>query len=124
MVPPDLPALDFNFKDPGQLVFIDKKGHIRSERTQLTAEDHLMIIEDGLDEQKKRRRELSLSVKEAPFTLEATKKILVEVNDHVEKSLRDWKDYLSTLHDDITWSLEDHMPVYYSMKLWNALIRE
>ena len=47
MVPPDLPSMKFCFRDPGQLVFIDKPGRILSERTQLSTEDHLMIIEGG-----------------------------------------------------------------------------
>lgn len=40
MVPLDLPSLDFNFKDPGQLIFISRQGEILSERPNFSLEDH------------------------------------------------------------------------------------
>jgi len=122
MVPPDMPALKFNFKDLGQLVFINREGEILPERPQLKLEDHRKVIEETLKERKQRREQLSLTVKKNPFSMKTSRTVLVEMNDHFHKSRKEWKDYLAGLNDEIGLKLEDHMPIYYSMKLWNALI--
>ncbi len=122
MVPLDVPALKFNFKDMGHPVFLSKEGEISFKRRQISQIEHKNKISDTLAEQKKRRASLSKEVFRKGIDLELSKRIFVEINDHFIQSRQEWKKYLTDLDGEIGLKLADHMPIYYSSKLWNNLI--
>jgi len=124
LVPLDVPRLKFNFKDLGQLVFLSSDGLLSFERPVVSAEDEKDTVLMKISEQKKRREALSSGGLKAIFDKEKVKKLRIEVNDHLLLSIDEWKEYFQSLDNGIGLKIQDHMPIYYSSKLWNILIAD
>lgn len=123
-VPPDLPALNFNFKDLGELYFLHRDGNIVHERPQFSLEEQKQIVEKGIEKKSKENRKIAKNILEAGLAKLEPKKVLEEVNEQVKKNFDDWKDYLSGLSKEYSWNAADHMPVFYCTKLWNLMVGE
>ncbi|MDC7233568.1 MAG: lipase family protein [Spirochaetales bacterium] len=120
MVPPDLPSLDFNFKDPGQLVFISRKGEVLMERPVFSLEEQKSRMLQTKEERTAREKELSELWTDL-FDKNKSRKLLSRIDDHLQMSLEEWKTHLNELHEGMGLIADDHQPVFYASKLWNAL---
>lgn len=123
-VPPDLPALNFDFKDLGDLIFLHRDGTLMNERPQFDLEEQKQIVEKGIKKNKKENRKLAKEIWETGIDKIKPKKVLEEVNEQVKKNIDEWKDYLSGLSKEYSWSAVDHMPINYSIKLWNLMLQD
>jgi hypothetical protein len=124
LVPPDVPQLKFNFKDLGELIFIDKEGSILTERPVVTVSEEKDKVLATFSDQKKRRDSLSHDLKINKIDKETVKNFISEINEHFVQSINEWKDYLESLDEGIGLKIQDHMPIYYCSKLWNALVKD
>jgi len=122
MVPPDLPAVKFNFKDPGDLKFIAKDGEIQDERPVLTLEDHKARIGQVKEIQDSRKDEISRTIAETPFSADGSKEVIGKISEHVRLSRNEWKNHLDELGEYVGLKVDDHQPIFYVIKLWNALV--
>jgi len=123
MVPPDLPSLGFNFKDQGQLVAISKTGEVTFKWQETTLEEYEKRAKNIAHMQKLRDKELTKSLHMKPFSLKGIKDSLEEIGNHLEKVHDEWKDHLINLYDDHGMRMDDHMPIFYCVKLWNNMLK-
>jgi len=122
MVPPDLPAIQFNFKDPGKLIFITKEGATRDERPVITLEDQKNRYEQVKDIQDSRKKEINQTIAKAPFNVDRSREVIGKISEHLQMSRMEWKDHLDEFQDSFGLKVDDHQPVFYAIKLWNALV--
>ena len=122
MVPPDLPAMKFNFKDPGRLVFITKDGQIQSERPTFTIGDQKEKFWKVRDIQNSRKQDINQSLFITPFEPNASKVIFGKIGEHLRLSRNEWQDHWDELNDSVGLKVDDHQPIFYVIKLWNALL--
>gem|GEM_PF-1192100 len=122
MVPPDLPAIKFNFKDPGVLVYISKDGRIRAERPVFSLDDQKTRFLLVRKSQVARREEIRKSIVRKSFNVEAAKTAIAKINEHFQLSRAEWKNHVDELSDYVGLKVDDHQPIIYAVKLWNALV--
>nr|MDA3810009.1 lipase family protein [Spirochaetaceae bacterium] len=122
MVPMDIPQLKHNFKDLGQLVYINRDGDLLFERPVLDVEEEKTKVLETITEQKKRRESLPGIVLKTVFDKEKAQKLISDINTHFIQSRSEWKEYFSSLDDGIGLKIQDHMPIYYCIKIWNYLL--
>lgn len=108
LVPPNLPSIKFVFEDIGRLVYIKDDGEIIFSRPERTKEEYKELVLGTITVQKERRRSLGMDI--------------VEINDHFKESIAEWKRHIKLFKEDTAINITDHMPIYYSTKLWNSLI--
>lgn len=123
-VPPNLPAIKFCFEDIGELIFIDRDGEISNKRPELTIDEHKELIKTTISTQRARDKSLTDSIMKFQFNIEHGKKIYNQINCNIKKSYNEWESYIKKLNSDTKINLLDHMPIYYSGKLWNQLIKK
>lgn len=123
LVPPKIPGIDFNFEDTGRLIFINRKGDILPERPTLDTWSGLEQEKQIKEEEQSRELEISKAWEKLPEDLKALDKNLKQIKEHVKKSVKSWSAHLEEAYNEFAPSIEDHMPVYYAIKLWNLLIK-
>jgi triacylglycerol lipase len=121
LVPPQIPSIDFNFQDSGQLVYLSRKGEISEMRPQLENWSGLESEKAFSLEEEKREMEIIHNWKNLPEDMKSLNANLKQIGTHVKMSFHNWADYLEMMYDEFAPSIEDHMPVYYVVKLWNLL---
>jgi len=107
-LPPNLPKIKFEFKDMGDLVYINNDMEFVKERPNLTPLEQAKIAKKVIKDHRKERENLSSTL---------------ELTDHIKTSILEWKDYLTKLKSDTTININDHMPIYYATLLWNKLVK-
>lgn len=122
LVPPNLPQLDFNFADIGKLIYISKDGALLSERPTFNMENHKSKFKELIVEDKKNNQRLVDILKKKGSVIDLTKQFFCEVNEQFENGIKDWQRYLDTINSEVGISIEDHAPLYYSIKLWNNIV--
>lgn len=122
LVPPDVPPLKFNFKDIGKLAYIDYRGEILFDRPLVSVEEEKEKVLMKLSQQRKRRESLTGEGLTGVLDKERAKNLITGINEHLMKSRGEWKEYFDSLDKGIGFKIQDHMPIYYSTKLWNNLI--
>ncbi|WP_158589146.1 lipase family protein [Alginatibacterium sediminis] len=106
-VPPNLPAINLGYEDTGELVFLGDAQLLMHQRPEKSAQHYKELALSTLAEQEKQRKEL-------PIQFQA-------INDHLGNALAQWRDTLKQVHGDTSYSMSDHMPIFYCSKLWNLL---
>jgi len=121
LVPPQIPSIGFNFQDTGKLVYINRQGEILEERPRLDSWSGLEREKTISLEEKKSETEIIQNWKNLPEDMKSLDTNLKQIGAHVKMSFHNWTGYLEMMYDDFAPSIEDHMPVYYAIKLWNLL---
>jgi triacylglycerol lipase len=121
MVPPDIPRLKFNFKDPGQLIYVSKGGQIQDKRPVFHLVEQKTRFAGVKEIQDSRKNEINRSIVKAPLNVEGSKEVLGKIQEHLQLSRQEWKDHLDELNDWVGLKVDDHQPVFYVIKLWNVL---
>ncbi len=121
MVPPDLPALNFCFKDPGQLVFLSHSGEISFERPSFSLKDQKEKMLETREERELRSKDLFRNWADL-FRKERADDFLEKMDWHIQLTREEWKSHLKELYEGMGLIAEDHQPIYYASKLWNALL--
>jgi triacylglycerol lipase len=121
MVPLDLPSLDFNYKDPGQLIFISRQGEVLTERPSFSMEEQKTKRLQTKEEQDAREKEISRNWTDL-FDRDKSKSVWNKIDHHLQLSWDEWKNHLKELHEGMGLIADDHQPIFYASKLWNALL--
>ncbi|MDA3799381.1 MAG: lipase family protein [Kiritimatiellae bacterium] len=124
LVPPDLPKIKFNFGDLGTLKFLDVNGVVLDQRPVFVLEDHkALYLQDKavLDNKFAELRSVLALRKEKRKN---TKRILKELQQNGQKTNRKWKKHIKELLNDFGLSADNHQPIFYAMKTWNALVED
>jgi hypothetical protein len=106
-VPPNLPSIKLNYSNTGELVYLGDDRLLIGQRPEKSAQYYKELALTTLATQEKQRKEL-------PVQFQA-------INEHLTRSLAQWRDTLKQVHSDTVYSMSDHMPIYYCSKLWNLL---
>lgn len=122
LVPPHLPRLDFNFHDTGKLIFLTEEGEVLFEKPVVDLKKETEIAEQKWKERRKKRGALSLEIISKAFKGDDPKDQIQEFNSHLQESREEWKSYFKMVDREINIKIEDHMPIYYTTKLWNQLV--
>lgn len=124
LVPPHLPKLDFNFHDTGQLVFITESGEILFEKPVINWKKEDSLAKQKWKARRKKRSALSLRILKKVFRGDDVSEQFKELDNNWKESKEDWKRYFKLVENEIGINIENHMPIYYAIKLWNQLILE
>lgn len=102
-VPPQIKEIKFNFTDTGSVVHLNRDGELAFERPQLERPETML-------ETIKKEKKLP-EIKD-----------IADLGDLVKERIQVWSDFLDEVEEELVPKVEDHMPVYYAVKLWNLLI--
>ncbi|MDA3957613.1 lipase family protein [Oceanispirochaeta sp.] len=122
LVPLDLPALNFNYKDTGCLKYINGSGDLLTERPQFKVEDYISQIAQPKELQESPRNEIKQSQMNVPISEGGPRDLLNKISDHLQQTHKEVRGYLEELDADFGVNADDHHPIYYAVQLWNALI--
>ena len=121
LVPPDLPLLHFRFGDLGQLKFLSSRDEVLESRPLLVLSDHHARYRAAKSELDDKLRELGASLFSRGEGRSA-KQIGDEIGAHVELTRREWRHQLDGCFKEFGLSVDQHQPIYYAIKTWNALV--
>ncbi len=121
MVPPDLPAVNFSFKDPGQLVFLSRTGEISLERPSFSLKEQKEKMLETREDRELRSKDLFKNWADL-FSKERADGFLEKMDWHIQLTREEWKQHLKELQEGMGLIAEDHQPIFYASKLWNALL--
>lgn len=107
LVPLNIPSIDYNFADTGELIYLDQNGTPLPKRNSL----------DNWNGKKDSDLSLLKSLKVKPKDLNELDKNMKQIKEHMKKSIKEWSNYLEDMYKEITPNIESHMPIYYCQKL-------
>ena len=114
LVPPDIPRLKFNFGDLGTLKFINREGEVHDRRPIFILEAKTMID--------RKIKEVNKSMVPARLKRRNSKKAIERIRKQLEINKKEWKKLFDSFYKDFGLNADDHQPIFYVTKLWNALI--
>ncbi len=124
LVPPDIPALNFNFIDLGSLRFIGPNGEVLERRPEFIMADHKNKYLEAKNVLAGRIKDINKTLFTGNLSRERSKKVIEKINAHRRISKEEWKIQLGSFLKDFGLNVDAHQPIYYALKLWNALIAE
>jgi len=122
MVPPDIPKLKFNFSDLGSLKFITLEGKILDRRPVFILNDQKKKYLDAKTLIDSKINELNKPMISTNITRENSKKTISRISKQLQINTKEWKKHFDSLYKDFGLNADNHQPIYYAVKLWNALI--
>ncbi len=124
LVPPDIPKLKFNFKDLGALKFINHEGEIRDRRPIFILEDQKKKYLEAKTMIDSKIKEVNKSMVPARLKRRHSKKVIKSIRKQLEINKREWKKHFDSFYKDFGLNADNHQPIFYVTKLWNALIKD
>jgi pimeloyl-ACP methyl ester carboxylesterase len=124
LLPPKIPNIEFNFVESGELIYLDKNGAPLSKRNSLNNWNGNFDENEIRSAENKRELEIAESWKVLPKYFNEFEQNIKQIRHHMKKSLKDWTAYLEEVDDELTPDIESHMPIYYTVKLWNILLEK
>lgn len=124
LLPPDVPKLGFEYLPVGRLKYLDKTGQLFNGRPKLDTQ--------AITSKAKRKlcRQISgffMIFKRIKARWQTKSKnarnVFRQISDHVQKSAEEWRKYLLAVEQQTGLRIDDHMPIYYAVKLWNLVIK-
>ncbi|MBI9107555.1 MAG: lipase family protein [Spirochaetales bacterium] len=124
LIPPDVPKLKLNYQHLGTLVYLDDEGEVHSDRPILNIEEMKHKARKSAGRQLFRFSKIFTKSKQNGQSLGArAREAYNEFGEHINRSVMEWRDYLNSIDHKAGIHLEDHMPVFYCVKLWNLLYK-
>ncbi|WFB37727.1 lipase family protein [Kiritimatiellota bacterium B12222] len=123
LMPPDVPKLKYRFSDLGELKFLDGDGQVLEERPMFVMEDHKAGYREAKEMLDAKFSELKHSLELSKAGLSRSKSLLKEVEAHQRIHRREWRAQLKRSLKQFGLSLDDHQPLYYAVKTWNAVLQ-
>ncbi len=117
LVPPDIPKLKFNFEDLGGLKYINREGEVRDRRP-------IFILKDEKKKYLDAKNMIDSKIKGFNTPLVPEKKTIGRISKQLEINKMEWKKHFDSLYKDFGLNADDHQPIFYVTKLWNALVGE
>ncbi|MBN2617513.1 MAG: lipase family protein [Spirochaetales bacterium] len=105
MVPINIPQLNFYYESVGNTIYLNEYGKVYFSRPELSLEERNLVVNNTILAIKNRREN----------------KVL-EFDKRIDQDIADIRDVISKRKDDISLNIFDHMPIYYSNKLWNYML--
>ncbi len=72
--------------------------------------------------QDSRRKDIKQSIFKSPFKPDESKVVFGKIDEHIRLSRVELKNHLDKLNDHAGFKVDDHQPIFYFIKLRNALV--
>lgn len=122
MVPPDIPSVGFNFKDIGNLKFLNWDGKVLDRRPEFILSDHKTKYLDAKTVIDNRIKEINTALVQAVRGKEGSGKVRKKISEHLNLTKKEWKSHMDGLFNEYGLKVDEHQPIFYTVKLWNALL--
>jgi triacylglycerol lipase len=122
LVPPDMPALSFCFGDLGVLKFLNWDCSVQDRRPAFVLEDHKARYRDAKDTLDAKLKEMALCLAPTKKGFEASKQVYKEIEQHTRLTKQEWRLHMQSFFREFGLNVNDHQPIYYAIKCWNALL--
>lgn len=122
LVPPDIPSVGFNFKDFGCLKFINWDGIVLDQRPEFILSDHKSKYREAKTVVENRIKEISTKFVESIKGNEGSSEVRKKISENLNLTKKEWKGHMDSLINDFGLNVDEHQPIIYAVKLWNALI--
>jgi hypothetical protein len=122
LVPPDIPLLKFKFEDIGTLKFISREGKVLNERPVFIMDDQKTRYLEAKSILDRRIKEIDRSMSDDNQSGVKSKRVISRINKQLQIAREEWKNHLDTFFRDFGLNVDEHQPIFYAVKLWNALI--
>ncbi|MEA1910108.1 MAG: lipase family protein [Spirochaetota bacterium] len=121
LVPLDIPSLGFNFADLGTLKFLDPDGRVLDKRPHFVLKDQKSKYLESKAPLDAKIKEMGSSLAPDKEGFKGFKHALREIGKHIRFTKKEWKTHTQNLHKEFGLSVNDHQPIFYVTKIWNAL---
>jgi triacylglycerol lipase len=122
LVPPDIPAIAFNFSDLGTLKFLAADGAVLDRRAVFVLENHKARYQEAKATLDARIKSIGQSGSSKKRGSAAVKGMLDEIGEHIKVTKKEWRTHMEDIFTEIGLSVDQHQPIFYAIKLWNALV--
>ncbi len=124
ILPPKIPSLEFNFVNSGEVISLDKKSAPLPKKSSLNNSKGNLDNKEIKSAEEKGELEIVESWKVLPKDFNELDKNIKQIGHHIKKSLKDYSTYLEEAVEELKPNIESHMPIYYTVKLWNILLEK
>ncbi|MCK5736601.1 MAG: lipase family protein [Spirochaetaceae bacterium] len=124
LVPPDIPSMKFNFVDLGTLKFIDNDGEILDKRPEFILNDQKKKYLEAKEILDMRIKKINKALTTTKLNREGSKNIIGKIHEQLHITRKEWKDSFDLFFKDFGLNTDKHQPIFYAVKLWNALIQK
>jgi len=124
LLPPDIPAFKFCFQDIGILKYIRRTGEVQSKRPDFHLKEQKTRILQTREVQNQRKKMIGRNLAKSPFNDDGAKEVLNKVSEYLKISMEEWKSTLDEFQEDFGLTVDHHQPIFYAVKLWNALVED
>jgi triacylglycerol lipase len=122
LVPPDIPALSFNFGDLGSLRFLTAEGAVLCQRPVFILADHKAKYRETKDALDDKLKAIAKSKPSKKRGRAGAMQMLDEVDQRIKLTKKEWRRYMDEVFAEIGLNVDQHQPIMYAVKLWNAQI--
>ncbi len=122
LVPPDIPSIGFNFGDFGTLKFLGMDSTVLDKRPVFVLEDHKSNYREAKSTLDIKIKEMGSSMALTKKGLKASGQVLKEIDKYARLTKKEWKNNMQNFLKEFGLSVNDHQPIYYVTKIWNALV--
>lgn len=122
LVPPDIPSIGFNFADLGTLKFLDLDGTVLDKRPVFVLEDQKSKYLEAKSTLDAKIKEMGTSLALNKEGLKASRQVLREIDKHIRLTKKEWKTHMQGFFKQFGLSVNDHQPIFYVTKTWNAIV--
>lgn len=122
LVPPNVPSISFNFDDLGAIKFLNWNGAVLDQRPVFVLEDHKEKYKEAKATLDSKLAELRSSVALSKEGLKASRRVLKEIKQHRQVTKKEWRMEMQAFLKESGLSVDDHQPILYAIKAWNALV--
>lgn len=123
MVPPDIPSIGFNFKDVGGLKFLNWDDKVMDQRPEFLLSDHKLKYLEAKKIMEKRVKEINSELVQSVRNKGRFRKVIEKISEHLHLSKKELKTHMDGFFNEFGLNVDEHQPIIYSVKLWNALVR-
>ena len=93
-----------------------------SERPKLNLEEQKEKILQTSAVRGERKKKIRRSLSELPFNDDGVQDVLDKISGYLKITMEEWKNNMDEFHEEFGLTVDNHQPVYYAVKLWNALV--
>ncbi len=127
LLPPSIMKLDF--QDVGERIYLDKDGELFYERPRIDRNYHRELVNVTNENQKENARAVKAEWKALQKEIETNglprdiSQATSKIKEHLSKSGSELKRHIKEVNETIGFNIDDHMPIYYAVKLLKIALR-
>lgn len=121
LMPTNMPSIPFILSDVGALKFLSSTGDVLNERPLFVLEDHKTRYREAKAILDGKIKEMSRSIALKKEGRAASKQTFHEIGKHLRVTKKEWGIQMQEVLQKFGLNVDDHQPIFYATKTWNAL---